>query len=175
MAEETVQEINFTPLKLKVGDKVYYSLHGPGIVKELTSKKVLDQERKYYIIELLPPTRMKVMIPVDYEAEVGIRKIIAASEISKVITVLKEKYDAGAEHVDWKNRYQINLEKIKSGDIMEIARVANQLFKRNKRKDLSVMEKKLYEQAYQLITNEISLAKGISPDEAQDMISKVLE
>jgi CarD family transcriptional regulator len=57
---------------------------------------------------------------------------------------------------------------------MEIARVANQLYKRNKRKDLSVMEKKLYEQAYQLLVNEISLSKNITQDEAQDMISQVL-
>ena len=165
----------FEPIKFVEGDKVYYSLHGPGIIKEITKKKVMDEEREYYVIELLPPNKMMVMVPVAYSENVGIRRIIPAEKITKVLKVLKEKYDIMADLNDWKNRYQINLEKIKRGDILEIATVTNQLYKRNKKKDLSVMEKKLYEQSYQLIVNEISLAKDISQEEAQNIVSNVLE
>jgi CarD family transcriptional regulator len=169
-----MSEEEFTPEVFNKGDKVYYSLHGPGMIKDVTEKTVLDAKKKYYVIDLLPPNRMTVMVPVDYNEEVGIRKVIEASEVDKVLKVLEESYDVDAENIDWKNRYQINMDKIKSGDIMEIARVTNQLFKRNKKKDLSVMEKKLYEQAYQLIVNEIALARDIPQEEAQDLVSGIL-
>jgi CarD family transcriptional regulator len=75
---------------------------------------------------------------------------------------------------DWKLRYQINMEKVKTGSIFEVAEVARNLYRRSLEKDLSIMERKLYENAYQLITNEIALAKDLNIEDAGNIISEVL-
>ena len=75
---------------------------------------------------------------------------------------------------DWKLRYQNNIDKVKSGSIYEVAEVARDLYRRGREKELSIMERKLYESAYQLVINEIALAKSIEVEEAGNLVSEVL-
>jgi CarD family transcriptional regulator len=76
---------------------------------------------------------------------------------------------------DWKSRYQQNFEKIKSGSIMNVAEVVRNLFHRNKVKELSIMEKKLYENAYRLLVDEISYVKDLDKENVQSLVIQGLE
>ncbi len=154
-----------------VGDKVVYPMHGVGVIEAIEKKVVLGKKNEFYIITIIN-SGMKVMIPVENAATVGLRSVISKREISKVMALLK-KTDVETEE-DWKLRYQNNIEKVKSGSIYEVAEVARDLYRRGKGKELSIMERKLYENAYQLIIHEIAMAKDIEVAEAGNLVSEVL-
>lgn len=155
----------------KVGDKIVYPLHGVGVIGAIEKKVVLSKRHEFYIITIIN-SGMKVMIPTEKAQSIGLRKVIAKKDIVKVLTVLK-KTDVETED-DWKIRYQSNVDKIKSGSIFAVAEVARDLFKRGKDKELSIMERKLYENAYQLMIHEIALTKDIDIDEAGNLVSEAL-
>jgi len=155
----------------KIGDKIVYPMHGVGLIDSIEKKVVLGKKAEYYLITIIN-SGMKVMIPVENADEIGVRNIIPVKQIDRVIEVLKMK-DVKIEE-DWKLRYQNNIDKVKSGSIFEVAEVARDLYKRGREKELSIMERKLYENAYQLVSHELALAKNIEVDEAGDFVSEAL-
>ncbi len=158
-------------VEFKKGDFVVYPMHGVGTISEITSKVVLGKRKKYYIVELIN-TKMRVMVPVDKADEIGLRHIISKKDVTKVLKLLKEDYVETEE--DWKVRYQNNLAKVKSGSILDVGEVTRNLYKRARDKELSIMERKLYESAYSLVINEIALAKSVEVEEASNLISDIL-
>ncbi|HRX14711.1 MAG: transcriptional regulator [Spirochaetes bacterium] len=155
----------------KKGEKVVYPMHGVGLIDEIEDKEVLGQTTKYYIIQIIN-SGMKVMIPVDKAEEVGLRKIISKSEIKKALSHLSS--GETIKENDWKLRYQNNIEKVKSGSIFQVAEVARDLFRRGREKELSIMERKLYENAYNLVMHEVALTKNVDIEEAGDLVSEAL-
>jgi len=155
----------------KVGDQIVYPMHGVGIIEAIEKKVVLGKRNEFYMISIIN-SGMKVMIPVDNAEKIGLRGVIGKKEVTKVMALLKK---TGIEtEDDWKLRYQNNIDKVKSGSIYEVAEVARDLYRRGREKELSIMERKLYESAYQLVINEIALAKNIEVEEAGNLVSEVL-
>ena len=157
--------------EFKVGDYLVYPIHGIGRVNAIAKHKVLGKVQSYYELEI-EYNNMKVMIPVKTAEEIGVRTIINKEEVEKVIEELK-KPDIDTEE-DWKLRYQNNIGKVKTGDIYAIAEVCRNLFKRACDKDLSLMERRLYETAYRLIATELAIAQDLSVEEAGNMLSEIL-
>lgn len=155
----------------KVGDKIVYPMHGVGTIDAIEKKEVLGHKAEYYIIKIVN-NGMKVMIPVKNVETVGIRGIIGKNEVKKVLEVLK-RGDIKIED-DWKLRYENNVNKVKSGNILEVAEVARDLFRRGREKELSIMERKLYESAYNLIIHEVAMSKNVDIEEAGNIISETL-
>lgn len=155
----------------KVGDKVVYPMHGVGRIESIEKKVVLGKRDSFYIITIIN-SGMKVMIPVNKAEGIGLRSIISKREINKVLALLKKKEVITED--DWKLRYQGNIDKVKSGSIYEVGEVARDLYRRGKEKELSIMERKLYENAYNLVIHEIALAKDINIEEAGNMVSEAL-
>ncbi|HMB20162.1 MAG TPA: CarD family transcriptional regulator [Spirochaetota bacterium] len=155
----------------KVGDKIVYPMHGVGIIESIERKVVLGKRTEYYIVTIIN-SGMKVMLPTEKADEIGIRRIISKKEVSKVLNLLK-KLDVETED-DWKLRYQGNIDKVKSGSIFEVAEVARDLYRRGREKELSIMERKLYENAYQLVIHEIALSKDVNIEEAGNIVSEAL-
>lgn len=155
----------------KVGDKIVYPMHGVGQIDGIEKKVILGKRSEYYMITIIS-NGMKVMIPVNNAKEIGIRSIIPKKDIKKVLAILATEAETIEE--DWKLRYQNNIDKVKSGSIYEVAGVARDLFKRGSEKELSIMERKLYENAYQLITYEVAMSKNIAIDEAGNIVSEAL-
>lgn len=159
----------------KVGDYVVYPIHGVGEILEISKKNILGKKKDCYVLEI-QGSKMKVMIPVDKAEQVRIRPIIDKKEIKKVIALLKkDEVDTEVDtEEDWKIRYQNNLNKIKSGSIYEVGEVCRNLFRRASGKELSIMERKLYESAYNLVKMEVALSKGVTQEEAGNLVSDVL-
>lgn len=155
----------------KKGDKIVYPMHGVGVISAVEKKEVLGEKKEYYIISI-ENSGMDAMIPVDKAEEIGIRSVIGNKEIKKMLKTL-EKDDAPIEE-DWKLRYQNNIDKVKSGSIYQVAEVTRDLFKRAQQKELSIMERKLYEQAYNLVVHEVALSKDIDFEEAANIVSESL-
>lgn len=138
---------------------------------EVGKKTILGKRKDCYVMEI-QGSKMKVMIPVEKAEDVGIRPIIDKKDVKKVLNLLKK--DEVDTEEDWKIRYQNNMNKIKSGSIYEVADVCRNLYRRANGKELSIMERKLYESAYNLVKMEIALSKGVSQEEAGNTVSDVL-
>ena len=155
----------------KIGDKIVYPMHGVGEIEGIEKKVILGKRNEYYLITIIN-NGMKVMIPVNNAKEIGIRSIIAKKDIKKVMTILSTAAESIEE--DWKIRYQNNIDKVKSGSIFEVAEVARDLYRRGSEKELSIMERKLYENAYQLITYEVAMSKNVDIEDAGNIVSEAL-
>ncbi len=155
----------------KTGDNVVYPMHGVGRIEAIEKKVILGKRSEYYIITILN-SGMRVMIPVKNADQIGIRNIIPKKDVKKVLTILAKNEISSVD--DWKERYQNNIDKVKSGSIYEVSEVARDLYRRGREKELSIMERKLYENAYQLVTHEVALSKNIDIEEAGNLVSEAL-
>ena len=155
-----------------IGDKIVYPMHGAGIIEGIEEKEILGEKRKYYIMRM-PIGDMKVMIPVDNIEEIGIREVIKNEEVSKVIDILRG--DSTKMPQNWNRRYRANMEKIKSGDIYEIAAVVRNLMLRDFEKTLSTGERKMLNNAKQMLISEIVLAGNSSEEETERLINEAVK
>ena len=149
-----------------VGDKIVYPMHGAGTIDAIEEKDILGQKQSYYILKM--PGEVKVMIPTAKAEEVGVRNIINKESADKVFGVLEQ--DETAMDKNWNKRYRDNMEKMKSGDIYEIADVVRNLSFKQKEKGLSTGEKKMLNNAKQILVSELVLAEHATQDEVEKLV-----
>lgn len=124
----------------KVGDKIVYPMHGAGTIEAIEQKEMLGDEKDYYIIRM-PIGGMKLMVPTDKADDIGVREVSSKSISDEVFDVLEKPQDNYVHDVNWSKRYNMNVEKIKSGDILEVAEVVRDLSHRHMERGLSIGEK----------------------------------
>lgn len=151
----------------KIGDKVVYPMHGAGVIENIEEREVLGVNHKYYVLKI-PIGSMKVFIPLSKVEEIGVRSIIDKGDLPLVFKILQG--ETNPLSANWNRRYRANLEKLKSGDIFEVAEVVRDLTLRDKDKGLSSGEKRMLENARQILISEIVLAKDIDEKRADQMI-----
>ncbi|HEX3043628.1 MAG TPA: CarD family transcriptional regulator [Bacillota bacterium] len=151
-----------------IGDKVVYPMHGAGIIESIEEKEISGEKLRYYIIKL-PMGEMKAMVPLNKVKEVGLRQVINEGEILRVLEVLRA--DSSTMPPNWNHRYRVNLEKIKSGSIFEVAEVVRNLLSRDREKGLSTGEKKMLENARRILVSELVLAKNVT----ENIMEEILE
>ena len=149
-----------------VGDKIVYPMHGAGTIDAIEQKDILGEKQDYYIIKM--PGEVKVMVPISKASEVGVRNVINKEEAGKVLQVLEA--DETQMPNNWNKRYKENMEKMKSGDIYEVADVVRNLSYKQKEKGLSTGEKKMLNNAKQILISELVLAEHASADEVENLI-----
>ncbi|MFP4020876.1 MAG: CarD family transcriptional regulator [Halanaerobium sp.] len=140
----------------KIGDKVVYPNHGAGTIVGIETKTILDEKKEYYIMKL-PIGEMKVMIPVDKIDKIGIRDVISEEKADEVFELLNGEKSKMSQN--WNRRFRANQEKLKTGDIFEVAEVVRNLSIRDREKGLSTGEKKMLSNARQILISELVLAK----------------
>jgi CarD family transcriptional regulator len=155
-----------------IGDKVVYPMHGAGVIEAIEEKEILGKKRKYYIMKM-PLGEMKVMIPLDNVGDIGLRDIISLEEVEQVMAVLSD--DTSKMPINWNRRYRANLDKIKSGDIYEVAAVVRNLMLRDKEKGLSTGEKKMLNNAKQILISELVLTRDIGEHAAESLINEAVQ
>ncbi len=151
-----------------IGDKVVYPMHGAGVIVGVEDKKILGEIRKYYILKM-PIKEMKVMVPVSNVEEVGVREILSKEEMDEVLEVLSG-HDKVKMPTNWNRRYRFNMDRIKTGDINEIAGVVRFLEKIDKEKSLSTGERKMLSGAKQIIVSEMMLVYDMGFEEVTEMV-----
>ncbi len=152
-----------------IGDKIVYPMHGAGVIENIEVKEILDEKRSYFIMKM-PIGDMKVMVPVDKIEEVGIREIIDKSEMEDVITILKG--DRGKMPQNWNRRFRANMDRIKSGDIYEIAAVVRNLMLLDQEKGLSTGERKMLNDAKQMLVSEMVLVCDLTIEETENLVAE---
>ncbi len=155
----------------EVGDKVAYPMHGAGVIKAIEERCVAGDITRYYVL-LFEMGGMKVMIPMDNGVDSGLRNIIDNEECNKVIAYMEQ--EQGEEDNNWNRRYRENLERIKTGNVYDVADVVCTLSAREKDKGLSTGDRKMLTTARQILISEIMLASGKSEKEISDIIDNIL-
>ena len=149
-----------------IGDKIVYPMHGAGTIDAIEEKDILGEKHNYYIIKM--PGEVKVMVPTEKAEEVGVRNIINKEEAAKVMSVLGENETEMSQN--WNKRYRDNMDKMKSGDIYEVADVVRNLSFKQKEKGLSTGEKKMLNNAKQILVSELVLAEHAPQEEVEQLV-----
>jgi CarD family transcriptional regulator, regulator of rRNA transcription len=155
----------------KVGDKVVYPHHGAGTVVKREKREVLGEKREYLTIKILH-NDMTVNVPAENAERVGLRKVIDEEAVKKVVKYLTS---GGTEMPkNWNRRFKHNRDKMKTGDIFELAEVVRNLALRDGEKGLSTGEKQMYVKAKKILASELMYAKTLSEDEALEWLEETL-
>ncbi len=154
-----------------IGDKVVYPMHGAGVIEGIEEKNVLGEKQNYYIIKM--PGEVKVMVPTAKAADVGVRDIIDSNTASKVFQVLET--NSTEMSMNWNKRYRDNMEKMKSGDIYEVADVVRNLSFKQKEKGLSTGEKKMLLNAKQILVSELTLAENSKKEDIEEIVNSKID
>ena len=154
-----------------VGDKVVYPMHGAGTIDSIDKKNILDEEVEYINISM--PGGVKVMVPSNQASKQGLRNIISQNDVEKVFCVLET--DETAMSDKWTNRYRDNMDKMKSGDIYEVADVVRNLSFKQKEKGLSTGEKKMLNNAKQILVSELVLVENTTNAEMEKLVDNKID
>ena len=155
----------------QVGDKVVYPHHGAGTVVTKEVRADSGSDREYLTIKILH-NDMTVMIPSDSADRAGLRKVIGEETVDEVLAVLQG--DGTKMPKNWNRRFKHNRDKMKTGDIFELAEVVRNLAQRDQEKGLSTGEKQMYVKAKKILASELMYAKNMTEDEALEWLEETL-
>src|SRR5438270_12576591 len=155
----------------KVGDKVVYPHHGAGTVVKKEQREVLGQKREYLTIQILH-NDMTVNVPCENADKVGLRRVIDEDMVEKVLKALTGSGTVMPKN--WNRRFKHNRDKMKTGDIFELAEVVRNLSLRDHEKGLSTGEKQMFVKAKKILASELMYAKMMDEDEAGVWLDEVL-
>lgn len=159
-------------LVFELGDKVVYPHHGAGTVVQKETKNVLGEEREYLTIRILH-NDMTVMVPSDNVDKAGLRKVIGEDTVEEVLGVIQ----GGGTNMpkNWNRRFKHNRDKMKTGDIFELAEVVRNLSIRDGDKGLSTGEKQMFGKAKKILASELMYAKDMDEEAADAYLDDLLE
>ncbi len=154
-----------------VGDKVVYPHHGAGNIVKIEQREVLGQQRDYLTIQILH-NDMTVMVPVENADRAGLRKVVGSDVIDEVLEVLHG--DPTRMPKNWSRRYKHNRDKLKTGDIFEVAEVVRNLAIRHADKGLSTGEKQMFSKAKKILASELMYVRDYSEEQANSYLDNLL-
>ncbi len=152
----------------KVGDKIVYPMHGAGTIESIEEKEILGEKQKYYVMKM-PVGDIKVMVPTKNAEMIGVRDVIPNETAKGVLDVLAS--DTTDMSSNWNKRYRDNMEKMKSGDIYEVADVVRNLSFKQKERGLATGEKKMLSSAKQILISELVLAEATDKENVEKMVN----
>jgi CarD family transcriptional regulator, regulator of rRNA transcription len=149
----------------QVGDLAVYPAHGVGVIEKIESQEISGCRQDFYVMRILD-NNMIIMIPTTNVDHVGLRDIIAKTELPKLFSILKKR-DVILDSQTWNRRYRDYMEKIKTGSVFEVAEVYRDLLILRYDKELSFGERKMLDTARTLLVKEISLSKEITESQVE--------
>ena len=173
LEEEFIEDLDIDrePTVYEIGDQVVYPHHGAGKVLKKEMKEVLGEKREYLTIKILH-NDMTVMVPCCNADKAGLRRVIGEDDVKKVLSVLRD--DVSQMPKNWNRRFKHNREKIKTGDVFELAEVVRNLAIRETEKGLSTGEKQMYTRAKKILASELMYALDMEEDEAETHLEDLI-
>ena len=157
-----------------VGDKVVYPMHGADIVQAIEQHELAGEAVDYLVMVMLL-TDMRVMVPLKNVERVGLRHIITKDEIPGIEKVLDTPVEFNAKGITWNRRFNMYLDKMKSGNVLDVAEVIHILQTQENEKKLSTGERRLLGNARQILVSEMMLVCGESQKDAEKWLDKFFE
>ena len=157
----------------KIGDKIVYPMHGAGIIEAIEEKVILGKKQSYYVVRMTLTGEMTVMIPLQSCDEIGVRFVIDKAEGKKVLEAFRKA--PIEENANWNKRHRENMQKIKSGDIYQVLGVVKELMYRDKSKGLSTSERKMLNNAKQIMVSELVLSAVAGKNDIENIMSDTVD
>lgn len=157
-----------------IGDKIVYPMQGAGVIQGIEEKVFQGKKQQYYIIKMLT-NNMEIMIPSWRISNANIRLISDDSTLKNVLFNLNARELEPNESLNSKQRYQANMDKIKTGSLKDGAEVVYDLTQLNKEKALNTSESQMLMNARKFLVDEIILIKKITEDEANDLLDSIID
>ena len=158
-------------MTFKVGETVVYPHHGAALIESIETRTIKGEDKLYLVLKVAQGD-LTVRVPACNLDLVGVRDVVDKEGLDKVFGVLR------AEHVEeptnWSRRYKANLEKLHSGDVMKVAEVVRDLWRRERDRGLSAGEKRMLAKARQILVSELALAEHTNEDKAETILDEVL-
>lgn len=156
----------------KIGDRAVYPTQGLGVIEAIEAREFSGQHNKFYVLRIVD-SDMTIMVPVTNAAHVGLRTVIERDQVSTIYTTLGEKQENGGAVASWSRRQREYNEKIKSGDLLEVAHVLRELYLIKEGKDLSYGEKKVLDLARRLLVKELAFAEGREEQQVAERVESI--
>ena len=156
---------------MNIGDKMFYPMHGAVEITGIEQGES-DGVTSFYYVFHLPIGNMKLMLPVDKAQEVGLRQLISPAQVEEVVEVLKSETDP--IQGSWNKRYHTNLERLKTGDILDAAAIARNLSRQNSKKKISSGERRLLDLSRQILITELVYVCNKSPEEITAWVDELI-
>ncbi|WP_074042308.1 CarD family transcriptional regulator [Desnuesiella massiliensis] len=153
-----------------IGDKVVYPMQGAGIIESIQEKEMLGEKQQYYIIKILI-SKMEIMIPFNRIQSSNLRPINDEATLESTLQFFSNEATDSQEIIPAKQRYQINMDKIKSGSLKQGAEVIRDLTRMNSIKTLNSSEKQMLMNAKRFLISEMILIKGFTEEQADDLLN----
>ena len=158
-------------VEFDIGDNVVYPHHGADKVLKKETREIFGEEREYLTIKILH-NDMTVMVPTENASKAGLRQVIDEVTVKKVLDVLAD--DVSEMPKNWNRRFKYNRDKIKTGDIYELAEVVRNLALRETEKGLSTGEKQMFTRAKKILASELMYALEMDEDDAESHLDELL-
>jgi CarD family transcriptional regulator len=160
-----------THMAFVVGDTVVYPHHGAALIEAIEKRVIKGVERDYLVLRVAQGD-LTVRVPSDNVDLVGVRDVVNQEGLDRVFDVLRQPYTE--EPTNWSRRYKANLEKLASGDVIKVAEVVRDLWRRERERGLSAGEKRMLAKARQILVSELALAEKTNEDKAEAILDEVL-
>src|SRR5690554_1000395 len=155
-----------------VGETVVYPNHGAAVIEDIETRKIKGQDREYLVLRIIAQNDLVVRVPADNLDLVGVRDVVDEAGLERVFGVLRAEFVD--EPTNWSRRYKANLEKLHSGDVLKVAEVVRDLWRRDNDRGLSAGEKRMLSKARQILVSELALAENTNEDKAEIRLDEVL-
>ena len=155
-----------------VGETVVYPNHGTAVIEAIETRAIKGEERSFLVLRIVGQSDLVVRVPANNLDLVGVRDVVDADGLERVFSVLRAPHTE--EPANWSRRYKANLEKLHSGNVMKVAEVVRDLWRREKERGLSAGEKRMLSKARQILVSELALAEKVEEDRAEVMLDEVL-
>ena len=159
-------------MPFNVGETVVYPNHGAAVIEDIETRTIKGEEKLYLVLRILGQNDLVVRVPASNLDLVGVRDVVDDEGLENVFEVLRKTNVE--EPSNWSRRYKANLEKLHSGNVLKVAEVVRDLWRRERDRGLSAGEKRMLSKARQILVSELALAKKVADDRAEEMLDEVL-
>jgi CarD family transcriptional regulator len=158
-------------MTFEVGETVVYPHHGAALITAVETRKIKGEDKLYLVLKVAQGD-LTVRVPAENVDLVGVRDVVGAEGLEAVFDVLRAPHTE--EPTNWSRRYKANLEKLASGDVIKVAEVVRDLWRRERDRGLSAGEKRMLAKARQILVSELALAEKTNEDKAEAILDEVL-
>jgi CarD family transcriptional regulator len=158
-------------MSFTVGETVVYPHHGAALIEAIETRSIKGVDKTYLVLKVAQGD-LTVRVPAENAEFVGVRDVVGAEGLERVFAVLRMPHTE--EPTNWSRRYKANLEKLASGDVIKVAEVVRDLWRRERERGLSAGEKRMLAKARQILVSELALAENTNEDKAETILDEVL-
>ncbi|MEH3078604.1 MAG: CarD family transcriptional regulator [Quadrisphaera sp.] len=158
-------------MAFKVGETVVYPHHGAALIEEIKNRTIRGEDKLYLRLKVAQGD-LTIEVPAENCDLVGVRDVVDRAGVDRVFGVLRQPYTE--EPTNWSRRYKANLEKLASGDVIKVAEVVRDLYRRDQDRGLSAGEKRMLAKARQILVSELALAEKTEESRAEALLDEVL-